>query len=103
MPMPELCQVNCSRGAPMGRIDQHNWPASEEPAKFFLQAMPMIDGAYDKGGAYWGCGSRETGWMYRAYSADFEDGVVEIFLRANSREAAKDLVIQDYPNATFYR
>ena len=39
-----LCKVDTSRGAPMGRI-------------YCRRVYLPIDGAYDKGGAYWGCGA----------------------------------------------
>ncbi len=53
-----LSNVDCSRGAPMGRPSNS---ISERPTnkKIFDRRVPMIDcGAYDKGGAYWGIGNQ---------------------------------------------
>ena len=49
-----ITKVNTSNGAPMGRSNY-----GEAPAKCHIYdcAVPMsADGAYDKGGAYWGIG-----------------------------------------------
>lgn len=77
----------------------------EEPgtgARFRLYRMPMYDYCYDSGGAYWGMGDRRIGWMYHAY-ADGPYGRNECFVRATSREKAKDKVREVFPNARFYR
>lgn len=104
MSMPPLTEVDCSRGAPMGRMGQRGDPNS--PYKVHLQKMRMVDGDYDQGGAYWGSGSWDTGWMYQAYST-FEDEYgqdeIEMFIRARGREDAKAKVLEEYPNATFFR
>lgn len=102
MPMPALTDVNCSRGAPMGRANSHSTDKLYA-GKFYLRQLPMVDYDYDQGGAYWGCGNPEIGWMYRAYSDTFQDEVVELFVRARNREAAKAAVREDYPNAMFFR
>lgn len=48
--------VNCSRGAPMGRSDIGSRPANK---RIYDRIVPMSsDGAYDKGGAYWGIGTQ---------------------------------------------
>lgn len=41
-------------GAPMGRCNVGEKPSDK---KVFDCKVPMSDGAYDKGGAYWGMGS----------------------------------------------
>lgn len=91
-------------GAPMGRRDDRGDPAM--PYKVHLQVMPMVDGCYDRGGAYWGSGNSTIGWMYRAYST-FEDEFgldeIQMFIRAKDRDDAKAQVLDQYPNATFYR
>lgn len=46
-------KVNVSRGAPMGRANVGSKPKHET---IFDRAVPFVDGAYDKGGAYWGVG-----------------------------------------------
>lgn len=53
-----ITKVNCKYGAPMGRCD-----VGEPPLPFMDKiydcAVPMCaDGAYDKGGAYWGIGKQ---------------------------------------------
>jgi hypothetical protein len=101
--------VNCSRGAPRGRSDTIDLVDVEEfDGKVKLQLLPMTsDGAYDKtigGGAYWGCGSREHGWMFRAYYYNSQNGEsVDMYIRALSREKAKAQVIERLPKARFYR
>jgi hypothetical protein len=48
-----ICDVNSSRGAPMGRENVGTRP---EGKRIYDCAVPMIDLCYDKGGAYWGIG-----------------------------------------------
>ena len=49
-----LCDVDCRWGAPMGRADIGEKPTDK---RIFNRRVPLIyDGAYDKGGAYWGMG-----------------------------------------------
>ena len=84
----------------MGRRD-----VIEEPAaaiKFRLYVMPMVDGDYDTGGAYWGCGNRDIGWMYHAIGEGIEF-VNQLFVRAQNRFDAKCQVLSAFPNARFYR
>lgn len=109
-PTPAPSEVNCSRGAPMGR---RNIRDIQDPEMFNgtvrLAHLPMTCyGDYDSGGAYWGCGNRETGWMYRAYFFAYNeeaeaDDHLDLYIRAVSREAAKAQVLEEFPNARFYR
>ncbi|MDP9145302.1 MAG: hypothetical protein M3N43_11510, partial [Actinomycetota bacterium] len=69
-------------GASMGR--RSDLP-SEFTGKAKLQRVPMVDGAYDPGGAYWGGWSDSTGGMFAAWD---DDGHV-FWHRAKSREQAK--------------
>lgn len=47
-----ICEVNCKYGAPMGRGGKGTKPTDK---RIFDRKVPLIyDGAYDKGGAYWG-------------------------------------------------
>jgi hypothetical protein len=48
-----ITKVECKFGAPMGRNDVGIKPTEK---RIFDCAVPMCDGAYDKGGAYWGIG-----------------------------------------------
>jgi len=108
MKMPALTEVGSARGAPKGRPIEHSDDALY-PGKFNVAALPMeACGAYDRGGAYWGWGSPEHGYMYRAYCLEYDeinerDFLVDWYFRANGREHAKQLVTQRYPNARFYR
>lgn len=96
--LPNACSP---RGAAMGRCNEINEPDSH--IKFHLYRMPMSPcGAYDSGGAYWGCGGPTHGWMYHAYG-EGPDHNNEMFIRARSRNHAKELVREEFENARFYR
>lgn len=115
MPMPPLDQLNCSRGAPMGRLNRDE--LEDEVGRVFLQRVPFVDGCYDRGGAYWGAPAN----LWRAYAEKeaTKDNplnahliypvragdilVFEQFIRANSREQAKALLLEDFPTISFYR
>ena len=103
MPMPPLEQLNCSRGAPMGRRNRCEM-LPEEVGKVFLQHVPFVDDCYDRGGAYWGMPAD----LWRAYAeiewmAGADVDVFEHFLRAPSREKAKAELAKLFPNIRFYR
>ncbi len=121
MPMPPLENLNCSRGAPMGRRSRCEM-APDEVRRVHLQYVPFIDGAYDRGGAYWGAPAN----LWRAYAeleaaedeqVDEADRInvfdqptragdiliFEQFLRANSRDEAKEKLRLQYPHISFYR
>lgn len=63
-----ITQVDCKFGAPMGRVSYDDRPKlmqindkvfKDSSAKIFDCAVPMSgDGAYDKGGVYWGTGNQ---------------------------------------------
>lgn len=69
-----ITDCDCKYGAPMGRssifpqkysiVDTggaHKFlacPDTKKSKTIFDCAVPMIDGAYDKGGAYWGLGKQ---------------------------------------------
>ena len=59
-----ITKVNCKFGAPMGRAsyderDPQTLNKSTTGDKIFDCAVPMCsDGAYDRGGAYWGIGKQ---------------------------------------------
>jgi len=61
-----ICDVNCFRGAPMGRPDIGHIPIGRVYDRYV--PMDRSDGAYDIGGAYWGLGAR----LRVAYTADME-------------------------------
>lgn len=107
----------------MGRRDRCEM-LPDEVGKVFLQRVPFVDGCYDRGGAYWGAPAN----LWRAYAEqevpvdeeEADDGigpincfdqpkragdidVFDVFVRAPSREQAKALLREDYPNIRFYR
>ena len=77
------------------------------PVKLRLFRLPFVDGCYDRWGAYWGAPAN----IYIATNRACVDGayhvgagqLVEMFIRADSREKAKQQARQTLPNATFYR
>ena len=81
-----LSKVVTKWGAPMGRSNQ--MPENKNAkGKLQLCRMKMYDGAYDMGGAYWGCGDRD---MYHAEGELVDEEFVTIvFVRAFSRANAK--------------
>jgi hypothetical protein len=101
MKYPKLDDVTSRFGAPMGRPDTIP-DDRNEPIKFSLYRMPIVDSAYDSGGAYWGMDSQKFGFMYHAYGDGPRDSG-EMFIRAPSREEAKKKVIDIFPNAKFFR
>lgn len=87
------------------------------PVKLRMERLKWVDGDYDQWGAYWG--NSGTGSIYCAFAyeieqrmsvyptaliSDFETDTLEvcIFVRALSREQAKELVRIDVPNAKFF-
>lgn len=106
-PVPKPDQMNCSRGAPMGRRNVTDAP-DDFDGVVHLALLPMIDGDYDTSGAYWGCNSHKHGSMYRAYYFGFnpeteQDEQIDMYLRATSRDEAKKAVLAQFPAAHFYR
>lgn len=81
-------------GAPMGRHTGPDYLETSE-GRLRLQRIPINSGGYDRGGAYWGIGTPP--W----YVED-PDGNSKFF-RARDRAAAKQTILQDYPDARFYR
>jgi hypothetical protein len=51
-----ITKVDTSRGAPMGRANVGTKDDTIMKTVFDCR-VPMSDSAYDKGGAYWGCGA----------------------------------------------
>jgi len=51
-----IYNANCSRGAPVGRASIGEKPTNK---RIYDCHVPMTaDGAYDRGGAYWGIGKK---------------------------------------------
>lgn len=85
--------VNCRYGAPMGRHTGPNYLETSDPLR--LQRVPINSGGYDRGGAYWGHGAPL--WFVQDVDGNSQ------FLRASNRDAAKDSILADWPDAKFYR
>lgn len=95
-------------GSQMGRpntlpadLPDGDW---QPETKLRLVRVPFVDGDYDQGGAYWGSPAN----LYLATEGDFRDGIltpcgVQIFVRGNSRNEAKQAVRKLMPDAKFYR
>jgi len=92
----DLPEVNCSRGAPIGR--NCHWPDKVTETVHLVQVRMSSDGAYDSGGAYWGCGDT----LYCAYTTDDPENELYAFFRAKNRSDAKRQVIAKYSNAKFF-
>lgn len=84
--------VSSRYGAPMGRRSRNQ----DCVGKVSLRRIPIDNGGYDRGGAYWGLGQA-------LYWAGDESGALDIFFRSGSRERAKAHVRDLWPDAKFYR
>lgn len=96
--MIRLSDMSCSRGAPMGRHSKHMTGLTDP--QFFLERVPMVDGGYDTGGAYWG--SPDNLWCAEFKTPLTETTLVFYFIRAYSRDEAMKEVRVDYPTAKFF-
>jgi hypothetical protein len=69
-----------------------------EPVKVYLRKLKWVDGDYDEQGAYWGFVSGTN-----IYWANFDTAETneDIFVRAGSRQDAKEQVLAQLPNARF--
>lgn len=83
--------VSSHYGAPTGRPDR----AQDTGLRIHLQRIPLDNGGYDRGGAYWGLGAP-------LYAYDDEEGDWS-YLRARSRDDAKRQIRDKWPDARFYR
>lgn len=100
----KLEPVSTKYGAPMGRMDRPGDTGA--PLKFRIFRVRLDAGGYDNGGAYWGhgqplyCAEADPVW---GESIDMECDGARLFIRADSRKQAKLIVLDDYPNARFFR
>lgn len=100
----KLSDVSSRYGAPMGRRD-YTPPVREEGldrVRLSLRRVYIDSGGYDNGGAYWGFGAplyQVSGHIGHAG----EEEQIEYYLRAGTREAAKQQVRERYPLARFTR
>ena len=91
--IPNLTQMNCSRGAPMGRYELQ--PTDE--CSLHLHKVPLDNGGYDGGGAYWGL--PDDLWRLVGDDTD-EQRECQVFFRAKDRAAALAKVKEDYDFVT---
>ena len=89
---PFQVEVPGKYGAPMGR--RSDPLASFEGAEVHLERVPMFDGDYDEGGAYWGGGGKPL------FCAWDDDGNVAYF-RAKDLEHARAKILEEAPGAEF--
>jgi hypothetical protein len=92
------------RGASLGRPNVDAWSrtsgaAKPEAPRFYLRRIPINSGGYDSGGAYWGLGPR----LYWAWALDGAGGDISRYFRAPDRDAAKAIVLAEFPHASFFR
>lgn len=88
--LPKACN---KYGANMGR---RNVTTDRNAAMTFrLYRMRLDKGGYDNGGAYWGIGPDA---LWHAYTE-----TDQVFVRARTREGAKEAVRTIYARAEFFR
>ena len=92
---PYNVTVSGKYGAPMGRPSQGD--ATEDYIKLACKAVPMVDGDYDKGGAYWGGGSGR-GRVYCVFNGDRS---IVRYYRATSYLFAQEEAREEFPQADF--
>ena len=87
-----LTEVDCSRGAPMGRHELVG--DCSESGQLTLQYLPLFDGGYDEGGAYWGIGQP-------LILIHGQAGGQEVFrFERGSVEEVLDEMVEEYPYCT---
>jgi len=88
---------NPRRGAALGRPNIKNAPKKYR-GPLFVSRVKMCGccGAYDTNGTYFGVGE-PIYWVHD------EEGEVDFTTRASSREEARDLALESYPQARIRR
>jgi|SRR5690606_27260087 len=96
--------VSCKYGAPIGRQECKGDP--DAPYRFRVFRVHLDADGYDDGGAYWGIGRP----LYCAVAVDIwdkRDGLDYSeachFMRAIDPQDVEAWIIQQYPNARFFR
>lgn len=85
-----ITSVSCERGAPMGR----RTIAQEFGEEIKVKLVPLFDGDYDSGGAYWG----KDEPLYEAFN---DEGTFVDYVRAASRSAAQAALVKTYGELKF--
>ncbi len=87
-------------GAQMGRRDV--LPDNRDAkGRLRLVRLRWVDGDYDFQGAYWGK-SDKTNIYYCFGDLPNEEFTIKIFIRAENRKQAKELIRKILPNISFY-
>ena len=104
MPTPNINQIlrkdmrHSTRGAPLG--DGNRYDGS---IRLHLQRVRLVDGDYGPDGTYWGASSP----LWCAFNGDNAMHAAghgtRIYVRALTRDGAKQAVLQHYVNSRFYR
>ena len=84
-----------SRGAALGRTNIEEMKNTDDD-RLTLRRVPLNVGGYDRLGTYWGRGQP-------LYWCANEEGTLEMTFRADDREHAKHVILEQYPNVRFYR
>jgi hypothetical protein len=92
-----LAEVNIKYGAPMGRHYFHRVGLTDP--QFQLERVPLTDGGYDCGGAYWG--TPDDLWLADFTTPITGTTIARYFIRASSRDEAMEVVKRDYKTAKF--
>ncbi len=92
--LPFQRPVGSAYGAPMGR---HSDPIADLTGRVRVMRVPLVDGDYDPGGAYWG-GGRGTLLLFCAWDGE---GHVH-YLRASDRVRALCALSEKNPAICFY-
>ncbi len=82
------------RGAALGRPTVQ--PFETPKGKLYLRRVYLDNGGYDTNGTYFGHGEP----LYWVASEDCE---LDYMLRAKSRRAAKEQILEKYPDARFFQ
>ena len=94
---------SCKFGAPMGQSNQLPNDCNA-PIKLQMEKLKWIDGDYICDGTYFGGGNEDN--IYCAFGEESKSGYhfnqVKIFVRAFTRNEAKEEIRNLVPNARFY-
>lgn len=93
----QIVPVGSTYGAPMGRADViENVSADQTELYTYMAEMPLVDGDYDIGGAYWGAVSGTRMWVAECgpwFDETIEDDVYfRVYVRAINRQEAETQV-----------
>jgi len=85
----------------MGARDVH-----DAKSRLYLQRIRFVDGDYGADGTYWGGGDSPSLWC--AFNGPDDDTFsaamgTRVYVRANTREEAKQLLLETYPDMEFIR